>query len=133
MSATNAAAQHPGLQSDRTRWVFIQNEQKTPVEIFEIMGASECHRFNDVSARPGDDPSYMVRMGFSELWYFATCQDGPHFGRIVYIRTDLPGIEARSGWNAAERFMRKRLQCRIAKLRSVLAALETLHEALGAQ
>jgi hypothetical protein len=129
MTAANAE-KHYGLQPDMTRWVFIQNDQ-TPVEIFESMGALDSHRFNDVSARPGDDPSYMVRMGFADLWYFATCQDGPHFGRVAYIRTDLPGIEARSGWNAAEQFMRNRLQCRITKLRSILGALETLHEALG--
>jgi hypothetical protein len=121
------------LQPDGTRWTLIQNPALEAKNVFHAMGATDTYAFNDVSAKPGTDPAYMVYIKYCDRgpgWYYATLATGPEFGRVAYIRTNAKPYDGR-GCDAAIAYQREAIDYRIHKAKAILSGLNALAEALA--
>jgi hypothetical protein len=122
-------------QADGTRWTLIQDAALIPSQIFSKLGAADPYPFKDAAARPGADPSYMVFIShlapLGRGWYFATLTDGPSFGRVACIRTDLVPVDCTNPQYAARVFQREAIRSRLMRIKSITDGLEALANALA--
>lgn len=116
----------PALQPDGTLWKIADNS--LPREVFAKMGATDSREFTDQTAKPGDDPAYVVKFG--DRWYVGSIGAAGGFGRIAFVATDRPGIPTDNPNEAAAVLMLRKIDQRISHAKAILHGLTLIRESI---